>query len=350
MRGAIRFQVDELAPKFLDRPERFNDWYFTVHFTHGGKPCVAKFSITEGSLLGQASTTFVAWEPVQLKAEDDVVVLLPSGRDIRFSQEGKPLKVSQSSDVVRVEMGHLVAICRPDEQRVIAGGGGVQADLTFTPRGPILHWEHGPGAVAQVTEVTRVSGSEALSDVKGTLTVEGETIPIQGRGLFEHVWFSALNFFEIRDMDWVYAHFDEMYFYLCHTESVNSQGCPFHFETGEMYITINDEFLTSERFEVMPEKWAFMQEARRFIPIEKTIVARTEVGTLRLYLRLQHYPMMAQSPMRLEGLTIDNIPGWSSLFYDAPVTLEGKFVYKDGREIPLRHGVGLNEVIRISPL
>jgi len=350
MSRATRFTIEELTPKFMDQAERFNDWYFTVHFTHAGTRHLVKLAITEGSLLGQMNQLTLSRDPAALTDEGDAVVLRPSSNDISITEEDKELGFSSSEQEVRVEMGCLTAICGSEQQRILSTHERFGADLTFRPRGPMLHWEHEAGAVCQVTDVTRVSGSESLSNVQGVLTVDGAEIQVEGWGLFEHVWFSALNFFEIRSMDWIYGHFDEMYLYLCHTESVTSESKPFHFETGEMYIIVGDDFLPVKSLEVEPESWVFLQEFRRFIPAEQAVVARTDRGTLKLKTKLSNYPLFIQEPARLEGLTIDNVPGWSSIFCDVPITLEGKFTYKDGRVIDLTGGVGMNEVIRISPL
>ncbi len=348
-----RFTVPELVPQALDAPDHFNDWYFTLHFEHAGRPHVLKLSITEGTLLGQMTGLTLSREGLHTRDEDDATVLLPpQGADLQLEEHDDPMLWEQAGDEVRVTMGTLTAICRPEEQRIIARHPRLQADLTYRPRGPILHWEHEAGAVAQVTEITRVSGSESMSEVEGTLTLDGETVPVQGRGVFEHVWFSALNFFEIRHMNWIYAHFDELYVYLCHCESVTSESQPFHFETGEMVLGFNDQqWLPVTYLEVEPLSWIYLQAARRFVPLEQAVIARTEVGTLHLTTRMAHYPLMIHGgAVRLEGLTVDRVPGWQSLFYDAPIVLEGYFKASDGRRIPLTHGVGMNELIRISAL
>ncbi|MBN1177826.1 MAG: hypothetical protein JXD18_01330 [Anaerolineae bacterium] len=343
------FTIDHLRPKFLENSERFNDWYFTVHFKHEGKPVLAKFSLTEGSLLGQATHLSFSQAPLDLREEPDALVMKPSSADLSVHPNAD-FSFAAVEDEVRIEMGDLIAICRADEQRLISKNEQLSADLTFRPRGPILFWNHEPGAECEVTDVTRVSGSESLSEVTGSVTVQGQKMDVQGRGLFERVWFKALNFFEIRWMNWIYAHFDNAYLYLCHCESTTSENQPFHFETGDVYLELEDDLLAGTSLEVMPETWVFFEQVRRFIPLEQSVVMRTDKGTLKLNVRLAHYPQMAQDPARLEGLTINNIPGWGSLFYDGPVTLKGKFTYKDGRVVELVDGVGINEVIRIAPL
>ncbi len=348
-----RFTLPELLPQALDSPDHFNDWYFTLHFEHAGRSHTLKLSITEGTLLGQMIGVTLAREPLHLADEDDATILHPPhGEDILIEEHDYPMEWEQRDDGVHVTMGSLTAQCGPEKQRIIARHERLQADLTYVPRGPILHWQHAAGAVCQVTEITRVSGSESMSDVEGTITLDGETIPVRGRGVFEHVWFSALNFFEIRHMNWIYAHFDEAYLYLCHCESVTSESRPFHFETGETVLVLEDkQWLPVISLEVEPLRWVYLQAARRFVPFEQKVVAQTEAGTLRLTARMAQYPFMIHGgAVRLEGLTVDRVPGWQSLFYDAPVTLEGVFKSKDGRSLPLRNGVGINELIRISPL
>jgi hypothetical protein len=350
MTEPTQFTIGELSPQHLDRPEHFNDWYFTVHFVHEGKPCLAKFSITEGSLLGQMDNYTFCQDAVALEHEPDAKVLRLPDHDLNLTKPEKEMGFNVAENEVKIQMGELTAICRPDRQRIISTNEILSGDLTCTARGPILHWGHEAGKICQVTEVTRVSGSESLSDVKGEITFGGKRIEINGRGLFERVWFSALNFFQIRAMNWLYAHFDEMYLYICHCESVTGDSRPFHFETGEMQMIVNNEFMTAKSLEFMPESWVFFPQARRFIPLEQSITVKAVQGTLKLKMRLSTYPLLLQPPARLENLTVDNISGWSSLFYDAPVMLEGKFTYRDGRIVKLANGTGINEQIRISAL
>ena len=350
MSRSARFDLSELILQFPDAPSRFNDWYFTAHFVHEGHDYLAKFSISEGNLLGQAAHLTFSQDPLLLEQEPDALVLRPAPTDVNIAQQNLPLEYAATADEARVTMGDLTAICRPDQQRIISRHAELAADLTFTPRGPILTWDHGANAASHVTEISRVYGREALSDVRGEVTVRGRRFPVVGRGLFEHVWFNALNFFQIRCMDWFYANFDELYLYICHCESVTAESRPFHFETGEIVLPAENELLIARSIEVTPESWVFMQQARRFIPLEQTIVVRTDRGRLRFTSRLLNHPLMAQDPTRLESLCIDNIPGWSSLFYDGPVALEGKFTFEDGRVLQLTNGRGINEQIRISAL
>jgi len=344
------FDLENLKPKFLDQSERFNNWYFTVHFPHAGRNYMVKLHISEGSLLGQCNYLAFSHAPLALEQEDDVTVLRPSPNDFNLIQTEDRISFDATADQVTVQMGELTALCRADQRRIISTHPRLSADLTYTPRGPIFYWGHAAEAVCPVTEATRVSGCESMSNVTGTITLDGQEMQVEGRGLFERVWFGQLSFFQIRVTDWLYAHFDEMYVYLCRTESVTGEGRPFHFETGEAYLIAGDDFMQTQRIEITPDKWVFLHEARRFVPIEQTFVVRTDKGVLKCQSRVMHYPQFIQQPARLENLIVDNVPGWSAVFYDAPVVVEGKFTYKDGRTIKLNNGCGVNEQIRIGPL
>jgi len=343
--------LEDLKPKFQDSPQRYNNWYFTTHFTHKDQDYLLKLAITEGSLLGQSNKLALSYEPLILKEEPDALVLHKPKKDINDHQMEQEINFESDDAKVVVKMGNLTAICKPDVRTIISTDETLGAELTFTPRGPLFHWGNEPGAACQVTEETFVSGIETLSDVKGTVSIRGKEIEIEGRGLFERVWFGQLNFFQIRTMDWMYGHFDELFFYMCHSESVDNQGRPFHFETGEVYLAPDDVLLHSKKFVFKPENWVFVQEARRFVPFTQSVEVETDKGTLNLTAKMAHYPQWIQPPTRrLEQMTVANIPGWWSLFYDAPVTLEGEFKYNDGKTLKLTGGKGINEIQRISPM
>jgi hypothetical protein len=349
MTKAAHIPFEDLQPKFQDQDQRYNDWYFTVHFNHEGQNCIAKLAITEGTLLGQGNQIWLGREDPQFVDGGDTQVLVSPAQEIALQDHQSPFQARVKADQVVVTVGDLTAICTPKERRIISRNEKLGADLLFTARGPAFYWGNQRGGLCPVTENTRVAGVESLSDVKGTLLFEGETIEIEGRGLFEHVWFEKLGFFEIRVMNWLYANFDQLYLYLCHCESDASDGRPFHFETGDVYLMLDGEMLIANRFEFQPQVWAFAQEPRRFIPVEQTVRVETDKGVLNLNLTLSNYLQLIQL-RRLEGVTMKNIPGWGVLFYDAPVTIEGTFEYQDGKKVELTNGRGINELIRLSPL
>ncbi|MFX1538369.1 MAG: hypothetical protein ACFFDI_29615 [Promethearchaeota archaeon] len=346
-----KITLEEVKPKFQDQDERYNNWYFAATFSYEGIVYNIKLSISEGSLLGQQNFISLSWDPMEISPEeDDANVLKKPPNDIRIITGEEHIEYTKKRGQFIVEMGDLKAICKTNERRIISKNSKISLDLTFTPRGPVFYWGKEKGALCIVTEETHVAGIESLSNVKGTIKVNGKQIEVEGTGIFERVWFGKLNFFQIRVMNWCYANFDELYTYVCLCESEDNESKPFHFETGKVYLTLDDEYLFANKIEVAPESWVYLEEARRFIPWEQSLEVRTDKGKLKLRIIPSHYPQLIQPPTRLEAFIVDNIPGWNSLFYDLPVRFEGKFIYKDGRTLELSNGHGINEHIRIVPL
>lgn len=345
-------EMDDLMPKYLDQAQRYNNWYFTVSFTHKEKEYLARFSITEGTLMGQKNFLNLSTVPINLKHEKDTPVLKESTSDIAIinTVEQNDFKHREEADGIIIETPDLTAICKVDERKLISSNEKIGCELTFTPRGPVTYWGEEKYKKCQITEGTQVSGIETLSNVQGRINVGDEEIEIDGRGLFERVWIGSLNFLEIRVVDWIYANFDQLYTFICHVESSASDGRPFHFETGTVYIMPEDDYLPARKLEVMPEEWVYLEAAYRFIPLRQRVKVETDKGDLEMEAILSMYPQMIEAPQRIENLTIHNITGWNALFYDAPITIKGKFTYKDGKTIELTNGRGINEILRIVPL
>lgn len=345
-------ELDDIRMKNLDQQLRFNDWYFTLHFPHEGKECLVKFAITEGTLLGQGTLLNYATGPLSLEKEKDVQVLKKPSNFIGFrNQPSSPdaFKYGEEDEGIVVQMDDLTAICNLDEQTITSKNEKLGFELKFKPRGPPLFWGGARNASSQITEGTLVDGLEALSDARGKIIIDGEEIDVEGRGLFEHVWFNKLNFFELRQVDWIYANFDQMYTFFCPVESALSDGRPHHHVTGTVYMIKEDDYLSAREIEVIPENWVFVEECYRFIPTQYKVKVETDKGVLNMNAAVAIYPQFSRI-VRLENLCIHGIYAWNINFYDAPITLTGEFVYKDEKTVKLTNGRGMNETIRVVPL
>ena len=342
--------LEEVKPKFKDQDDRYNNWYFSTSFSHNAVKYSLKISIREGTLMGQQTFLALSRDAVHLSEDEDCLVLEKSRTDFNVINESGDIQFSEQPDRFSVEMGDIKAECREDQRRVVCTNPKISVDLTFTPRGPVFYWGKEKGALCVVTEETHVAGIESMSNVSGHVIIDGEKINVESSGLFERVWFGKLNFFQIRIMNWCYANFDELYTYVCHCESADNESRPFHFETGKIYLPKEKQYLFIKSFEVVPESWVYLEEAKRFIPWEQSLEASTDLGRLNLNIIPTHYPQLLQAPIRFENFVADNIPGWFSIFYDLPVELEGNFTFDDGKVIELRGGKGVNELIRLVPL
>lgn len=345
-------ELDDLVPKHLDEPQHWNDWYFAVNFEHEGTNHWLVFATTEGTFLGGPTMGLgFATDPFSPVREGDAYVVGEAVNQIAISklQPDNAFTYTEEKDAVTIEMDDLTSICKPGEQTIISKNETINGQLTFNPRGPVLRWGNKKDGQCAVTKGTNVSGIESLSDVSGTVTIKGKDITINGRGVFEHVWIRALEFMNIRVMDWVYANADELYMFLCHSESISDDGTPYHFENGTLYLLETDDYLVTEKIEFVPETWVYLKPFRRFIASSQNVTATTDKGVLEMRITFSPYPQISQTT-RMEPLTLHNITGWNMMFFDAPIVLEGKFSYNNGKTIELTNGRGVNELLRMLPL
>ena len=344
-------ELDDLKPKNCDKPQHWNDWYFTANFTHEGKDYWMVLSIAEGTFMGGSGIGLgLAADPFSPVLEGDAHTVGKAEKQIAIHKLCAPDALQfTETDTITVEMDDLKAVCKPNQQKMVSANETIRGELTCTPRGPVLRWGNKKEGKSPVTKGTSVCGVESLSDVSGTMVVNGEEIKIKGRGVFEHVWIDALNFMNIRVMDWVYANFDEAYMFLCHCESISDDGTPYHYEEGLIYLMETTDYLVVRGLTFVPETWVYLKPFRRFIPSRQKVTVSTDKGTLEMKIGLSLYPQIAQT-MRMEPLIMHNITGWNVMFFDAPIGLEGKFTYTDGEAVELHSGKGVNEQLRILPL
>ncbi len=353
MNGRSDIDVDDLRPKYMDLDQRWNDWYFAVNYTYEEREYFLNLAILEGTFMGRSANRFkLTGGPLIIQPENDLQVLMkpPPEVDLTIIQKENNFNHVEENEEVIINQDELKASCKVNEQKIISKNKNISGELTFKPRSPVFRWGNKKDAKCIVTEGTQIGGIESLSEVQGKLLINGREIEINGRGLFEHVWIEALKIMKIRMQDWIFANFDAMTTFFCHVESNNNDGTPFHYETGALYLIDEDDYLIMKKIECIPKNWIYSKEALRFIPLNQKIRIKTDKGTLKLQTTLSMHPQFIGRPRRIEDLTIHNISGWNFMFYDAPMTLEGKFFYKKGQTVKLTAGKGVNEQLRIFPL
>jgi hypothetical protein len=342
--------IEFLKPAFLDSEQRYNNYFFTVGFELNGQFSMAKFSITEGTLRGQTTKHCLSRGGLVLREEGDTSVLLVADQDLNLKEYYTDIDVTHDAQQVSVRMGQINMTCQPDCNRISSEHPALGTELVFTPRGPVHYWGNSPGASCQVTPGTRIQGLEAPSRVKGSMVVDGTSVRVDGAGVFEHVWFDEYDYMQIRLMNWTVGHLEKATLFLSRTDSVDQNGTLYAYHTGGVFLEEHERYITASQIEVKPKKWVFMQEAKRFIPLEYEMTVQTEEGILGLQSRLAHYPQLLAPPMRLEDLTLNGITGWAMLAYDVAVEMDGQFTSADGTSIALGEGQGVHEMMSNAPL
>ncbi|NHI93348.1 MAG: hypothetical protein EAX96_12755 [Candidatus Lokiarchaeota archaeon] len=346
-------ELDDFKPKFQDQEQRYNDYYCTMHFIHNGKENFAKFAFVDGTLMGDEKAQYQHTDsPLILKNEDDIQIIEPeSSILIDKLQAPNSLNWDEKDNIVTLKMDQLTFSCSEKEIKITSNNETLGGDITFTPRGRVFRWGYKKGELVKLTNGTEINGIEQLCDFRGKLRIKGEEIEVEGRGIFEHVWFNKLSFLKIRMVDWLYMNFDQMTSFICHVESISEDGTPYHFETGTIHLLQQNDFLITKKIEFEPKNWVFLKELWAFIPKIQKVRVKTDKGTLKLKIELSLYPKLSKTlNRRIEFLTLHNLTGWRVLFYDVILKISGKFTYKDGKVIKLTNGTGVNEQIRVSPL
>lgn len=345
-------ELDDLRMRYADQPERFNSWYCTVNFPYEGKECLLKFCIIVGTLMPEMVILNYSQGPLSIKKEKNVQILEKPSNFVDVNHPPSSpdaFKYSEDDEMVAFEMDELSFICNEEEQKVISSSEELGCDLTFKPRGPPLFWAGERGALSKITEGTQVRIFEALCNAQGKIIVNGKEIKVKGTGVFEHAWINKINFFEIRQVDWIYTNFDNMYLFLFPVDSVFSDGRPRHYVTGGIYNVKDNDYIYVNECEVVPGNWAFIEECYRFIPTQWKIKAETDKGVLNMNAAVSIYPQFIFKE-RLEDLCLNRIYAWNVNYYDTPIICNGEFVYNNGKTVKLTNGKGMNETIRVVPL
>ena len=346
-------QIADLHPKYLDRNNRWNDWYFVVNFMHEGREYLLTMIIAEGtSMGGTAFRIFLSSDPFTPKKEGGINVLDPPTQEIAINKQLNldTFKFNDKGDSIEVELDELLITCTEKEMSIISKNEKISGKLIAKPRGPLLWWGNERNKECRITKGSELGGMEMLSNITGEINVNGKKIPVNGTGLFERLSIKSLDFFSIRFEDWIYANFDQMYTFLCHVESETKEGQSEHYETGTIYLMDEDDYIKTNKIKFTPSNWVFLKEAYRFFPLNQKIKVETDKGILKMKCTYTLYPQLIGKPMRAENLTMNRITGWNMLFYDLPFIIEGKFTYNDGKKIKLTNGRGLNNVVRVFPL
>ena len=151
-------------------------------------------------------------------------------------------------------MGQIAVTCRPDCNMISSEHPALGAELAFTPRGPVHYWGNSPGASCQVTPRTRIQGMEVPSHAKGSVVVDGKSVPVDGAGVFEHVWFDEYEYMQIRLMNWTVGHLDKATLFLSRTDSADQDGTLHAYHTGGLFLEDQERFIPAVQIEVKPKK------------------------------------------------------------------------------------------------
>ena len=124
MNTPICLDLEDYKPRYLDEPERWNDWYFVVNFLHQGKEYFLTLTINEGTIMGGSSNRLsFSSDPFTFENGKYINVAVEDVHEITINnkQELGSLKFADNGEHLVAEIDQLTALIRTEK-------------LTITPR------------------------------------------------------------------------------------------------------------------------------------------------------------------------------------------------------------------------
>jgi len=235
------------------------------------------------------------------------------------------ITLDRSDDRVEVALGHNRFICKDDKTwhySIADKEKGIAADFVHTGVGFPL-WYYDKKELRAPTPHSLGGGYFWPGIVEGTLTVDGRTVRIKGKGARQRYYAADYCSEEVGGWhDWTWFHFDELFG--CLEEMKRTK-----YKVMSLYLLDGERYLPDGRFNVEHHDWAYLHQIGCFIPGRYLITMETEAGTLEITADVVGSYCWA----------VTDVP-------DAPFAildwdnLQGSFTYKDGRKKALTNGRG----------
>lgn len=235
------------------------------------------------------------------------------------------LTIDKKDDMVIVECtkGYHVECYKDNSWKIVINSqdGRLSAELIHTPFGyPLWYGRKTPSAL---TQHSITYGYNFAGDVKGTMTFDGVTHTVTGKGIRERYVAVDSCSAELGGWeDWGFVAFDELY---CSLYDMRLGMKDFAINIPDEGIYIPEGKLTIEH-----EDWAFLRSLGGFIPAYYNITIESEQGTLKV-----HAHSANASTWGVTHKFPDNPV--ATLLYD---TVDGTFTFPDGKVKTLTNGHG----------
>ncbi|WP_141564297.1 hypothetical protein [Mycolicibacterium palauense] len=234
------------------------------------------------------------------------------------------LKVQRFADRVSVDLGDFHLVCRSDHSwhySLEDEKSGIKAEFVHQGRG-YPTW-YGKDTPSVLTQHSIAYGYNWSGRVEGTITIDGRTVRVAGKGIRERYYSVDQSAAEIGGWeDWAWFHFDEVF------------GSMYEMRLGSKDMSLNmvdeGQYFPAGDFTIEHHDWAYLRPLGAFIPTRYVVTMETGAGVLEF-------------TARAVGATTwgvgDKVPDTPvvTLNWDA---LEGVFTYADGRTRPLTNGRG----------
>jgi hypothetical protein len=249
---------------------------------------------------------------------------------IRSNQRLGALKTDITDSAVTLSMEGWEMVCTPPTYHLKYQGEGVSLDMAAGSMGIPFWFNQGNENAPTTPSTSGLYGYELFANLKGTMSLGGKEIRVQGVAVHEHLVAKHIAWMEFGWQDWIWFVFDELYGLIF---DMHGGG----YKDGGIYLRNEKEYLIVEDFDIDHPQWAYSPILQHQYPMTVKLRAKTQKGTLFLEGEmLKHQPWRKINKYR-RGMTLPAS--------DMQVSWTGRFVTHDGREIQLNNGRGGDEVI-----
>ncbi len=240
------------------------------------------------------------------------------------------VKTRPSSAALIAYCDTFETVCTPPTYAFRYQGNTLSLDITLNSLG-IPFWYNREDEGARITPSSICWGLELIGEAKGTITIEGKKIHVEGVGLHEHVILEHINWLEYGWHNWAWFLFDEMYGLIQETQHLDA------FQSGGIYFRDEKRYFEVTKLDIENFQWAFSPVLQHDFPIGTKIRARTDKGTILI----EGDALRTQPWNKIDRYS----PGVNLCATEMEMNWRGSFTFKDGRNIKLEDGKGVNEVI-----
>ena len=208
--------------------------------------------------------------------------------------------------------------------KVRSRDGRLSADIIHTPYGPLWYGREKPSCL---TQHSVTYGYNAAGTVKGTLTMDGETVNVKGKGIRERYVAVDSSAAELGGWeDWGFVAFDEL----------GASLYDMRLGMKDFALTLPEEglYFPEGKLTIEHEDWAWYRALGGFLPMVYRITIETEGGVLRV---------KAHSGNAFSWGATHRVPDnpVATIHFDS---VEGTFTFCDGTVKQLSNGRGTMSV------
>lgn len=300
--------------KGSDGKDYYIDFYLIYKPTNTGRSKI-KFDNEPAAIYSNGTHNIIEENPfVRAKVDSPVTVQKLPGLAIYTLKQGFRQRL-------KIQWLQLRFTFQPPDLHIVrASSRSGYLELKFHTRG--MPFWYNQGAPFYHDRLGDGMGYEIFSNVEGVLVSGGNTVQLNGYGIYEHFWSDRWDCRNVGHMDWLFFNFDELYGILFLLDGDTDGG---------IYLMREEQYLVVDNFSIEYVDWAYNPTGQYYVPIEISFSASTGRGTLEVTGQVRGFQQMGM--------------GYEPYYNIGDIRMSGTFTYSNGTIMTLTNGSGLDQII-----